>query len=75
MFGAVNGIDRIQVVFHGIVYRIFPGLQGKTLMTHILKSNDLPADFFLRKLLAGDMLIFHVIRTVGTSVDTVVGQI
>ena len=44
-------------------------------MSHILERDDLFCDFLLCELLSCDVLVFHVIRTVKTSVHTVIGQI
>ena len=44
-------------------------------MSHILQRCNLFYDFLLRQLFPCNMLVLHVIRTVHTAVDTVVGQI
>ena len=59
----------------GIVYRIFTGFYCKTLVTHILQSDDFAADLLLRQLFSCDMLVFHVIRTVNTAVDAVIRKV
>ena len=75
MLDAVNGVDRIQIIIHRIVNRIFSGFQRQTLVSHILQGNDFLADFLLCQFFSGDMFIFQVVRTVGAAVDAVVGQI
>ena len=58
MFNAVNGVDGVQIILHGVVKRVFAGFQGKPFVAHVLQGDYLPADIFLGKLLAGDMFVF-----------------
>ena len=58
MFDTVNGVDAVQIVFHGVVDRILACFQRQPLVPHILKGDDLFADFLLGQLFAGDMFIF-----------------
>ena len=72
----LNGIDRIdtfQYVFDGIPHRVLSRLDSQTLMAHILKGDYFLCHFLLRQLLAGDVLVLAVVRTVRTAVDTLVG--
>ena len=58
MFDTVNGVDAVQIVFHGVVDRILACFQRQPLVPHILKGDDLFADLLLGQLFAGDMFIF-----------------
>ena len=75
VFDRIDGLNALQHILNGTVYRVFTGFQRQTLMAHILQSNNFLPDFFLCQLAAGDMLIFVMIWTVQTSIDAVVGQI
>ena len=75
VFDAVNGVDAVQIVVHGIAYRIFAGFQCQTFVSHVLQCNDFSADFLLGQLFSCDMFVFQMIRAVGTAVYAVVGQI
>ncbi len=71
----VDRIDTLENVLDRVVERIFAGLDGKTLMSHILKSSDLSGDLLLCQLLARDMAVLAVVRAVNTAVDAVVGEV
>ena len=58
VFNTVNGVDGVQIIFHGVVNRIFAGFQGESFVPHVLQGDYLPADIFLGKLLAGDVFVF-----------------
>ena len=75
MFDAVNRFDTLQIVVHRVAHGIFPGLQCKPFMSHILQCDDFFPDLFLSQLFSGDMFIFQVIRAIGTAVHTVVGKV
>ena len=72
MLNAVNGLYRFQDIFYRIMQRIFTSLDSKTFMSHILQCNDFLANLILSKLLAGNRLVFDVVRTVYATVYTVV---
>ena len=69
---AVNRVKAFKNVLDRVVLRVLAGLDGKTLVTEVLKRNDLRADYVLRQLFAGDVTVFRVIRAVNTAVYTVV---
>ena len=69
---AVDRVDALQDILDRVIDRILAGLDGQTLMSHILQCNDLCTDFILRQLFTGNVLIFNVIRTIYTAVDTIV---
>ena len=73
MLDAVNGINTVQIIIHGIVHRILACFQSQTFVPHILQRNDFPPDFFLGQFFPCNMFILHMIRAVGTSVNAVVG--
>ena len=75
MFNGVNRLNALQNIFDRIVHRVFTRFQRQTLVTHILQSNYFRSNLFLCKLLASNMLVLHMIRTVGATVDAVVGKI
>ncbi|GFI43335.1 hypothetical protein IMSAGC018_01004 [Lachnospiraceae bacterium] len=75
MLDAVNRIDTVQIVVHGIVDWVFSRFQCKTFVSHVLQCNDLAADFLLSQFFAGDVLVFHMVRTVGTAVYAIVRQV
>ena len=75
MFDAVDGVDAVQVVVHGVVDRVLPRFQGQALVAHVLEGDDLSFDLLLGELLSGNMFVLAVVRTVGAAVDAVVGQI
>ena len=75
MLDTVNCLDTVQHIFNRIVDRILARLQRQTFMSHILKRNYLPADFLLRQLLSGNVLIFHVVWTVHAAIHAVIRQI
>lgn len=75
MVDGVYGFDTLQYVFDRVVDRIFAGLQGQPLVSHILESDDFSSDVFLGQLLSGDVLVLVMIWTVDTAVDAVVGQV
>ena len=71
----IDGLNRLQNVFDGVVLWVLAGLEQQTLVTEVLKSNHLAGDFFLRELLADDVLIFCVIRAVGAGIYAVIGEV
>ena len=71
----IDGIDAIQNIFNGVVHRILSGFNGKPLMPHVLQGNDLPGNLLLGQLLPGNVLVLHMIGTVHTAVDAIVGQV
>ena len=75
MLDGVNGVDALENVLNRVVDRVLTGLNGKTLVTHILQRDNLAGNLFLRQLFAGDMAVFRVIRTVNTAVYAVIRQI
>ena len=75
MLDFIYGVNAFQVIIHGVVHRILAGLQSQTLVPHILERDDFLADLFLGQFLPCDMLVLHMIRTVGASIDTVVGKV
>ena len=73
MLNRIDSLDAFQNVLNRIVYRILAGLQSKTLMTHILKRNNLCTHLILRQLFASDMLVCSMVRTVNAVIDTIIG--
>ena len=74
----VDGVDRFDTfedIFYWVQQGMLTGFDRQALVPHILKRNDLCADFVLRQLFTGNMRILQVIRTVDAAVDTVVGEI
>ena len=75
MFDGINGFDRFQNVLDRIVNRILARFDGKTFVALILQCNDFCADLVLGEFLAGNVLVDGMIRTVHTSVHTIIGKI
>ena len=75
MLDAVDGPDALQNILDGVVHRVLPCLQGKTLVPHILERDHLPADFLLGQFLSGDVLVLRVVGAVNAAVYAVVGQV
>ena len=75
MLDAVDRINTFKDILDGIVYRVLPGFNGKALVSHILKGDNLPADFLLSHFLSGDVLVLSVVRTVYAPIYAIVGQI
>ena len=75
MLDAVNRVKAFKNVLDRVVFRVLAGLDGKTLVTEVLKRNDLRADFVLRQLFAGDVTVFRVIRAVNAAVYAVVREV
>ena len=75
VFDRIDGLNRLQNVFDGVVLWVLAGLEQQTLVTEVLKSNHFAGDFFLRELLADDVLIFSVIRAIGAGIHAVIGEI
>ena len=75
MLDLIYGVNAFQIIIHGVVHRILSGLQSQTFVPHILKRDDFLADLLLGQLLPCDMLVLHMIRTVGASIDAVVGKV
>ena len=75
MFDAVNGFDTFQNIFNRIIHRILTSFNSKTFMSHVLESCHFLYNFFLGQFPSGNMLIFHMVRAVHTTIDTIVGQI
>ena len=75
MFNAVDSLNTFQYIFNRIIHRILSCLQGQSLMSHILKGDNFPADFLLGQFFPWDMFVLGMIWTVDTAVDTVVGKI
>ena len=57
------------------MFRVFARFEEQTLVAEVLQRNHLISDFFLRELLADNVLVLRVIRTVGAGVDAVVRKI
>lgn len=75
VFDRIDGLNRLQNVFDGVVLGVLASLEQQTLVTEVLKGNHLAGDFFLRELLADDVLIFSVIRAIGAGIHAVIGEI
>ena len=79
--GAVLVLDRIdrldgfEDVFDRVVFLMFARFEKKTLVAEVLQSDDFAFDFFLRELLALDVLVLRVVRAVGAGVDAVVREV
>ena len=69
MLDGIDSLNAFQNILNGIVHRILAGFQSQALVSHILKGDDLPADFILGQLFPADMLVFVVVGTVGAAVD------
>ena len=72
---AVDCLDALENVFNRVVDRVLAGLDGKSLMPHVLKGNDFRAHFILRQLLSRNVSVFDVIRAVNAAVDAVVRKV
>ncbi len=72
MLYAVNCFDTFKDIFNGIVYGVFAAFDCKTLVTHILKSDDLSFDLFLSKLFSRYILVLIVVGAVNAFVYAVV---
>ena len=72
MFDAVNRLDTFQHIFDRIVDRILARFDCETLMSHILQCDNLITDLLLSQFDTRNMLIFVMIRTIGTSIDTII---
>ena len=75
MLYTVNSIDTFKYILYRIHLRVLTGLNGQSLVPHILQCHDLQSHLFLGEFLSGYMLILDVIRTIHTPIYTVVGQI
>ena len=75
MVNSVNCLYGIKDIFNRVILRVFTCFDCKTLVSHILKCNNLFFDFFLRKLFTCNMFIAVMIRTVYASVYTIVGKV
>ena len=75
VFDRIDGLNRLQNVFDGVVLGVLASLEQQTLVTEVLKGNHLAGDFFLRELLADDVLIFSVIRAIGAGIHAVIGEV
>ena len=75
MLNPVNGFNTFQYILNGVIDRIFTGFDREALMTHVLQRDDLAAHLILRQFLAGDVLVFVMIRTVNTAVNAIVGKV
>ena len=75
MFHAINRLNAFQHILNRAIHRVFPRLQCEPLMSHVLERSHLPADFLLRQLLSGNVFILRMIRTVNTSIYTIIRKI
>ena len=71
----IDGINTFENIVQGVVHRVLARLNGQTLMPHILKCNHLGSNLFLGQLLAGDVSVLGVVRTVEAPVDTVIREV
>ena len=71
----VDGVDALQQVLHGVVHRVLAGLQGQTLVAHVLEGHHLPDNLLLGELFPGNVLVLAVVGAVFAAVDAVVGQV
>ena len=71
----INRLNTFENIFNRIINRILARFNCKSLMTHILESNNLVLNFLLSELLSCDMLVFVMIRAVNTAVYAIVGKI
>ena len=72
MVHAVYGLDTFKNIFNRVVDGIFTRFNGEPLVPHILKSDYLGSDLFLRELFSRNVLVFQMIRAIDTAVDAVV---
>ena len=75
MLDRIDRLDGFKNVFDRVVFRVFARFEEQTLVAEVLQRNHLISDFFLRELLADNVLVLRVIRTVGAGVDAVVRKI
>ena len=75
MMNGVDRVDALEDIFDGVVDGVFAGFDGESLVTHVLQRDNFLTHFFLRQLLAGDVLVLVVVRTVNAAVDAVVGEV
>ena len=71
----VDGLDGLEDVLDGVVDGILAAFDGESLVSHVLKGNDLAPDLVLGELLARDVLVLHVVGAVDAAVDAVVGEV
>ena len=75
MLYTVYRINALENVLDRIIHGVLTRLNCKALMSHILKRDNLGSYLVLSKLLSCYMLVFEVIRTVNTAVDTIIRKI
>ena len=75
VMNGIDGVDALQDVFDRIVFGILTGFNGQTLVSHILQGDHLRPHLLLGQLFTRDVLVFEMIGTIHTAVDTVIGQI
>ena len=73
VLNAVYRTNTLQNVLKRIILRVFARFYRQTLMPHILQRNYFLLNFFLRQFFSCNMFIFYMIRTVHTTVNTVIG--
>ena len=72
---AVNRVKAFKNVLDRVVLRVLAGFEREPLVPHVLQRDHLGGDLLLRQLLAADVGVAAVVRTVGAAVDAVVRQI
>ncbi len=72
---AVDCLDTLENILNRVVDRVLAGLDGKSLMPHVLKGNDFRAHFILCQLFSRNVSVFDVIRAVNAAVDAVVRKV
>ena len=72
---AVDGVNALENILDRIVHGVLARLDRETLVSHILKRDNLCLDLLLRELLTRDVLVLHMVRTVDASVYAVVREI
>ena len=75
MLDGINRVDALENVLDRVVDGILACLDSKTLVTHILERDDLSLYLLLGELLAADVLVLEVVRTVNAAVYAVVREI
>ena len=74
MYG-VDRLDRLKDIFDRVVAWVFASLEGETLVPHVLQCDHLLSYLLLRQLVTGNGAVLSVVRTIDTTIDTVVGEV
>ena len=72
MLNRIYCVNTFENIFNRIHFRILARLDGKALVSHVLKRDNLGAHLVLRELFPRNMLVFHMVRTIHASVHAVI---